>query len=316
MIIKSSYRSTPVLATTFHLMPAIANSDWLAVSATSTWPNTSTVPCHSHTHTRTHRNTLCFAHFKALLAARLAKSDARQSHSRQQGEQGGGQGNRLEGEGVALYCGNHKSCTFFCHSEPQSYNMSELCASFCRSFFNEESSERGSREVAGGGSGSARHIFFMFTADFNAYFRGIFSIFGVLATFYDCALQFQVCVPVHRLVEYSCLQECVCVWTCEVLMRQTDLRLGRKIKRTLRFNYASSSYQYKLLRRSRGRRRSRCRRRQIIFVVAVESEVRNNEQHTRHTPQSLSLLPHVTAAAAAPSWRIALWQHQIDFITH
>lgn len=40
--------------------------------------------------------------------------------------------------------------------------------------------------------------------------------------------------------------------------RQTaDLGNWRKIKRTLRFNYASSSYQYKLLRRSQWQRREK-----------------------------------------------------------
>lgn len=57
---------------------------------------------------------------------------------------------------------------------------------------NEESrkreQEKGSRGKGGerGSGARARHIFFMFTADFAAYFQGIFGIFGVLATFYDC----------------------------------------------------------------------------------------------------------------------------------
>lgn len=104
------------------------------------------------------------------------------------------QGNSGEVEGVALYCGNHKSCTFFCHSEPQSYNISELFVAVHFSVAaNEESrkreQEKGSRGKGERGRGSgarARHIFFMFTADFAAYFQSIFGIFGVLATFYDC----------------------------------------------------------------------------------------------------------------------------------
>lgn len=57
---------------------------------------------------------------------------------------------------------------------------------------NEESRKRNKRRGAGergrerGSGARARHIFFMFTADFAAYFQGIFGIFGVLATFYDC----------------------------------------------------------------------------------------------------------------------------------
>lgn len=127
------------------------------------YSNTSTPP-HSHSHAHSHSrtsiapHTVCFAHFKLfwLLAWASQKAVAYPAKGRQRrGTRE--QGNSGEVEGVALYCGNHKSCTFFCHSEPQSYNMSELFVAVHFSVAaNEESRKREQEKEQGEGGGKGQ----------------------------------------------------------------------------------------------------------------------------------------------------------------
>lgn len=118
--------------------------------------------------------------------------------------------------------------------------------------------ERGSKRRSrgkGGARGSvarASHIFFMFTADFAAYFRGIFGIFGVLATFYDYLTVWNVraCAQISGVLlqVYACMSVCVCMCVCTANMRsideagrqtgrQTDCRLGQLAKNKANFTF-------------------------------------------------------------------------------
>lgn len=127
------------------------------------------IPTHPHPHIHIHTLTATVAHLLphtqcALLTLScfgcLLGQARRQSPIRQRGWQRRGtreQGNSGEVEGVALYCGNHKSCTFFCHSEPQSYNMSELFVAVHFSVAaNEESRKREQEKEQGEGGGKGQ----------------------------------------------------------------------------------------------------------------------------------------------------------------
>lgn len=142
-------------------------------------------PTHPHPHIHTHiPHTHCTLLTLSCFGCSLREA-RRQSPSWQWGRQRRGtreQGNSGEVEGVALYCGNHKSCTFFCHSEPQSYNISELFVAVHFSVAaNEESrkreQEKGSRGKEGGTGqwcSCSSYIFYVycrFRRVFSGYFR-------------------------------------------------------------------------------------------------------------------------------------------------